>query len=107
MRNLTTTLFIASVILVTFSGCGDERDNMRVAPNRDGHAYFDPAHKPNIGIGPVANPEDETYHTVKPGDTLSSISKKYNMSVESLIKRNQFKPEHKLNAGDQIIVNKK
>lgn len=105
MRHLILTATVASAVLVAFTGC-DERTNMRVAPNRDGHAYYDPAHKPQLGVGPVAA-EGEVWYTVTPKDTLYTIAKTHDMTVEELIKRNEIKPDHKLHPGDQIIVKKK
>jgi hypothetical protein len=106
MRHLIATFVVASVVLVAFTGC-EERSNMRVAPNRDGHAWFDPANKPNMGVGPVANPGEEIYHNWRAQDTLSGVAKTYNMSVEELIKRNQLKNGQVPKAGDQVIVKKK
>jgi LysM repeat protein len=44
------------------------------------------------------------YHQVEPGDTFYSISKKYNLSVEELIRLNKLKPDSVLRPGQKLIV---
>jgi murein DD-endopeptidase MepM/ murein hydrolase activator NlpD len=44
----------------------------------------------------VANPDSPVYHEIKKGDTLFSLSKKYDISIEKLCKLNNF--------GDNIII---
>ena len=44
------------------------------------------------------------YHQVEAGDTFYSISKKYNLSVEELIRLNKLKPDSVLMPGQKLIV---
>lgn len=44
------------------------------------------------------------YHTVKRGETLSSIAKKYRTSVKTLCKINKIKPTTKIQAGKKLRV---
>lgn len=44
------------------------------------------------------------YHTVKRGETLSSIAKKYRTSVNTLSKLNKIKPTTKIQAGKKLRV---
>ena len=44
------------------------------------------------------------YHQVEPGDTFYSISKKYKISVEELIRLNKMKPDSVLMPGQKLIV---
>lgn len=44
------------------------------------------------------------YHTIKRGETLSSIAKKYNTTVNTLCKINKIKPTTKIQAGRKIRV---
>jgi LysM repeat protein len=44
------------------------------------------------------------YHQVEPGDTFYSISKKYNITVEELIRLNKLKPDSVLMPGQKLIV---
>lgn len=44
------------------------------------------------------------YHTVKRGETLSSIAKKYRTSVNTLCKINKIKPSTKIQAGKKLRV---
>jgi len=46
------------------------------------------------------------YHKVKPGDTLYSISKKYNLKVDQLLKLNQMNPGSVIQPGQDLIVGK-
>lgn len=44
------------------------------------------------------------YHQVEPGDTFYSISKKYNLTVEELIRLNKLKPDSVLMPGQKLVV---
>jgi hypothetical protein len=44
------------------------------------------------------------FHTVEAGDTLYSISKKYGIEVDDLLKMNQLEKESILNLGQKLIV---
>ncbi len=44
------------------------------------------------------------YHEVTVGDTLFSISKRYNLSVESLLQMNRMGPDAVIKPGQQLIV---
>jgi hypothetical protein len=44
------------------------------------------------------------YHQVEPGDTFYSISKKYNLTVEELIRLNNMKPGSVLMPGQKLVV---
>ena len=44
------------------------------------------------------------YHQVEPGDTFYSISKKYNLTVQELIRLNKLKPDSVLMPGQKLIV---
>jgi LysM repeat protein len=44
------------------------------------------------------------YHQVEPGDTFYSISKKYKITVEELIRLNKMKPDSVLMPGQKLIV---
>lgn len=44
------------------------------------------------------------YHQVEPGDTFYSISKKYNLTVEELIRLNKLKPDSVLMPGQKLVI---
>lgn len=46
------------------------------------------------------------YHTVKSGDTLTSIAEKYHTSVDLLIKNNKIKKPDKIKVGQKILIMK-
>lgn len=48
--------------------------------------------------------KSKKYHTIKSGDTLSAISRKYNTSVKQLCSINGIKPTKKLQLGTKIRV---
>jgi LysM repeat protein len=54
---------------------------------------------------PSTTPQTQ-YHLVQPGDTLYSISKKYNLEVDQLLKLNQMKPDSVIQPGQKLIVGK-
>ena len=47
---------------------------------------------------------EEVYYAIKKGDTLSGIAKKYDTSVDELVKLNDIKDPDKIYAGDKIRV---
>lgn len=49
----------------------------------------------------------KTTHKVGKGETLSSISRKYNVSVDELIKINNLKSDGKINSGQTLIIKSK
>lgn len=44
------------------------------------------------------------YHKVQPGETLYSISRKYDLKVDQLLKLNQMKPGNVIQPGQKLIV---
>jgi LysM repeat protein len=54
---------------------------------------------------PSTTPQPQ-YHVVQPGDTLYSISKKYNLEVDQLLQLNHMKPDSVIQPGQKLIVGK-
>ncbi len=54
--------------------------------------------------GSSQNSTKDVYHTVKKGDTLSSISRKYSVSVPELKELNDLKKSAKLKNGQKLLV---
>lgn len=101
MRNLLISLTAASVLLLV--GCFEERQSMRVVPDRNGHAAVDPTGKGGGQNMTIVADKDEIYITTGPKDSLTSLAKRYGVTVEWLIKRNDLK--HGLPApGSNLIV---
>lgn len=48
--------------------------------------------------------DSKEYYTIKKGDTLSGIAKKFDTSVDKLVKLNDIKDPNKIYAGDKIRV---
>jgi len=48
----------------------------------------------------------ETAHTVRPKETLYSISKQHNVSVQSVIEANNLKPPYTLSVGQKLLIRK-
>ena len=44
------------------------------------------------------------YHTVRRGDTLYSISKKYSVAIDDLLKRNTMKKGQELKIGQKVLL---
>lgn len=53
---------------------------------------------------PTAKPTKSKTYTVKAGDTLSAIAKKYNTTVEALVKKNNIKDKNLIYAGQKLNV---
>jgi hypothetical protein len=56
------------------------------------------------GPDPGKSGSKTKYHQVEPGDTFYSISKKYDLSVEELIRLNKMKPDSVLMPGQKLII---
>ncbi len=52
------------------------------------------------------SPSKIQYHQVQPGDTYYSISKKYGLRVEDLLRMNQMKPDSVIMPGQKLVVRK-
>lgn len=89
MRNLLVSLSVASILFLV--GCGEERQSMRVVPDRNGHAASDPTGKGGGQGMQIVADKDEIYITTGAKDSLTSLAKKYGTTVEWLIKRNDLK----------------
>jgi LysM repeat protein len=103
VRAMRYLLAITALSLLAFSGCDQERQNMAVVPDRQGHAASSGDQPANISQRGVAGP-DEKYYTMEANDTLASIAKKFNVALDWLIKRNDIQDESKLTVGTQLIV---
>ena len=53
---------------------------------------------------PTAKPTKSKTYTVKAGDTLTAIAKKYNTTVEALVKKNNIKDKNLIYAGQKLNV---
>lgn len=54
---------------------------------------------------PVSVKNKTVYHTVKPGETLYSISKAYDLDVKVLMKKNNLSPASVLQVGQKLAIN--
>ena len=54
-------------------------------------------------VNEILNSKEKTY-TVKAGDTLTAIAKKYNTTVDALVKKNNIKNKNKIYVGQVIKV---
>ncbi len=61
------------------------------------------AEKPKPRVEPATKPR---YHTVKQGDTLWAIAKKYGTTVEKICKENNIKENSILSLGQKLKINK-
>jgi LysM repeat protein len=97
MRNLLTSLSVASILI--FAGC-DERQSMKVAQDKQGHAYVPEGGQGGGGLtNTLVAGEGEQYITTGPKDTLTSVAKKYNTTLAWLIKRNHLQDADKYKDG--------
>ena len=63
-----------------------------------------PAPTRNGGGGPGRNGGGGTTVTVQPGDTLSEIADRYNISIERLIQLNRIQNPSQVIAGDKLVI---
>ncbi len=83
MKNLCVCAVLAATVVI--AGC-DRRDNATTTPDRKGHAFGERGTPP----GEATPGADETYYSVKQGDTLTSIAKAHDLPLETLIRRNNI-----------------
>ncbi|HYE06154.1 MAG TPA: LysM peptidoglycan-binding domain-containing protein [Planctomycetota bacterium] len=83
MKNACVCAILVAIAIV--AGC-DRRDNATTTPDRRGHAFGERGTPP----GEATPGADETYYTVQPGDTLTSIAKAHGVPLEVLIRRNNI-----------------
>ena len=62
---------------------------------------------PSLEPTPAPLPSQQTY-TIKAGDTLSKIAKRYGLTVDQLLAANKstIKDPNKIKVGDQIVIPK-
>src|SRR4030065_1520939 len=77
---------------------GPERDNVSYKKTSKENSTLDKT------TGPSKTSAKDIYHLVKKGDTLSSISHKYSISVIELRERNGFRKSAKLKNGQKLLV---
>ncbi len=56
-------------------------------------------------VGENDTPHD-TYYTVRSGDTLTAIAKRFETSIDQLVKWNKIKDPNVIRAGQRLIVDK-
>lgn len=87
-------------------------DGTKHAPKNEESASVKPGEKIKPGTAsrivtaePAAQPET-LYHTVKKGDTLASISRKYSIPLKDLKELNDLRKSARLKSGQQLLVKK-
>jgi membrane-bound lytic murein transglycosylase D len=76
-------------------------------PERDNVSYKKTSKETNTPVkstGPSQTSDKDIYHVVKKGDTLSSISHKYSISVIELRELNDLRKSAKLKKGQKLLV---
>ncbi|GIV28995.1 MAG: hypothetical protein KatS3mg028_0061 [Bacteroidia bacterium] len=52
------------------------------------------------------NLKKDIYHTVKKGETIYSIAKKYNVNVSQIAELNNISTQHKVKIGEKLLIKK-
>jgi hypothetical protein len=99
MRYVIAPAVVLSMIL---AGC-DQRENIAVVPDRQGHAYGAEGVQQPISNTPTAR-TGEMYYTLQPNEQLFQVAKKFNVDLGWLIKRNRIEDETKVKPGMTLIV---
>jgi LysM repeat protein len=90
MRNILFMISISSLLLLV--GCVEERQSMKVTQNKQGHAFIPEGAGSGSALpNKLVAAEGEIWITTSGKDTLTSIAKQYNTTIEWLIKRNDLK----------------
>lgn len=90
---------IAQDVIAGKYGNGEERKEKLEA---EGYSYSEVQGKVNEIL--KGKTDSKEYYTIKRGDTLSGIAKKFDTSVDKLVKLNNIKDPDKIYAGDKIRV---
>jgi membrane-bound lytic murein transglycosylase D len=72
-----------------------------VTPKR--HAPAEPVHVASRSSR-VATPPSHDYHVVRPQDTVSSIAKKYGVSVSDVLRWNRLQDQARIHPGDRLRI---
>ncbi len=102
MRYLLVPTILAALCI---TACDNDRQTYSVVPDRQGHATSPEGAKQgqNISNKPVAG-EGEMYYTMEANDSLSGVAKKFNVSLDWLIRRNDIRHDNQVKPGEQLIV---
>ena len=63
-----------------------------------------PAPKPVVAVPAPRNEAGGQYHTLQKGETLSAVSRKYNVRLKSIIDANHFKDPNHLSVGTKVLI---
>jgi LysM repeat protein len=105
MRTSSFAAFSVSVValaVIGLTGCV-ERQNLAAVPNREGHASGPASTLGDEVNRPVAR-RTEKYYTIEAGDDVYKVAKKFNVTTEWLIKRNDIRTQEGLKPGNSLIV---
>ena len=78
-------------------GNGEERKQKLEA---EGYNYNEVQSK----VNEIINANKKIIYTVKSGDTLSEIAKKYNTTVQTLVRKNNISNPNKIYVGQKIEI---
>ena len=101
-----TLVLCALFSCVLASGC-QRRDSQAVVPDRANHAEVLGETKPDTYYGPRPDPRTEEYYKLQPGENLYTVQRKYGVSVEDLLKRNEIEDKDSIKPGMLLIVPRK
>ncbi len=84
-------------VALTAVGCGSARTPPETSPPPPG-----PVAPPAADI--EATPAAVRIHTVEPGDTLWSLSRRYSVSVDDFVRANDLANADRLSVGDRLVI---
>ena len=93
-------LLVAGAVL---TACGD-RGGPRISVYKPGNATAKPAAPPQSTTRPVADVQDDGFHTVRAGETLYAISRAYKVGTRDLISLNGLQPPFSLQRGQRLRI---
>lgn len=92
-NDLTENAIIQPGQIVTLPNCIDGDDDV-VAPNTSS----------TIATATVASTTDDDIHTVVAGDTILTIARQYNVTVNSILQANTIPDPNNLTVGQQLVI---
>lgn len=109
LQNAKSVREASDIVLTQFERPADQSENMKKQREKYGLSYYDKfAGQPSSSTtpsSPSAPSSKQIVYTVKKGDTLSGIAKKYNTTYQKIAKDNNIPNPNLIYVGQKLVIN--
>lgn len=100
----------SDIVLTQFERPADQSEKMKETREKYGRIFFEKyVNREKYEVSPTSpfyeKPREEVVYTVKKGDTLSAIAKKYNTTYQKIAKDNNIKNPNLIYVGQKLVIN--